>query len=46
MVVEIEVIVNVVVNVVIFIEIVVKEERKILLELSYNVKDEFRKEIG
>ena len=43
---ESEVIVKAVVNAATFTEMAAKEERKILLQLSYNLKDEYRKEIG
>ena len=43
---ESEVIVKAAVNAATFTKMAAKEERKILVQLSYNLKDEYRKEIG
>ena len=43
---ESEVIVKAAVNAATFTEMAAKEERKILVQLSYNLKDEYRKETG
>ena len=43
---ESEVIVKAAVHAATFTEMAAKEEHKILLQLSYNFKDEYRKEIG
>lgn len=43
---ESEVIVKAAFNAATFTEMAAKEERKILVQLSYNLKDEYRKEIG